>query len=179
MKRRGKKSNVYLEGLASLFVLSLVYKFWPLIVAGLALYVLSRLAPLFCRIAEQYRKERALMEAEREERARLLEYDEEEEPDDLPEEEPEEDIIEPDEEEPEEERKPEADYDIYCNNSIEKEKARLERVMEGLLNKQDKLEYLHVGKNTQRWRSLEYDLTHVARRIEALEKALEHFGEEA
>lgn len=47
----------------------------------------------------------------------------------------------------------------------EKEAKRLRRVLEGLYNKRDKLEYMGVSKNTQRWRGLEYDIAATERRL--------------
>ncbi len=47
----------------------------------------------------------------------------------------------------------------------EKEAKRLRRVLEGLYNKRDKLEYMGVSKNTQRWRGLEYDIAAAERRL--------------
>lgn len=47
----------------------------------------------------------------------------------------------------------------------EKEAKRLRRVLEGLYNKRDKLEYMGVKKNTQRWRGLEYDIAAAERRL--------------
>ena len=47
----------------------------------------------------------------------------------------------------------------------EKEAKRLRRVLEGLYNKRDKLEYMGVKKSTQRWRGLEYDIAAVERRL--------------
>ena len=47
----------------------------------------------------------------------------------------------------------------------EKEAKRLRRVLEGLYNKRDKLEYMGVSKTTQRWRGLEYDIAAAERRL--------------
>lgn len=47
----------------------------------------------------------------------------------------------------------------------EKEAKRLHRVLEGLYNKRDKLEYMGVKKSTQRWRGLEYDIEAAERRL--------------
>lgn len=47
----------------------------------------------------------------------------------------------------------------------EKETKRLRRVLEGLYNKRDKLEYMGVSKTTQRWRGLEYDIAAAERRL--------------
>lgn len=47
----------------------------------------------------------------------------------------------------------------------EKEAKRLRRVLEGLYNKRDKLEYMGAKKSTQRWRGLEYDIEAAERRL--------------
>ncbi len=64
---------------------------------------------------------------------------------------------------------PEADLDeAFCGLDEDKERVRLEKVLEGLYNKRDKLIYIGVNRNTQRWRGLEYDIAAVERRLYAL-----------
>ena len=69
-----------------------------------------------------------------------------------------------------EEEAPSADFEedeAFCGLNQEKEKARLERVLEGLYNKRDKYNYIGVSRNTQRWRGLEYDIAAIERRLYA------------
>ena len=70
-----------------------------------------------------------------------------------------------------EEEAPSADFEedeAFRGLNQEKEKARLERVLEGLYNKRDKYNYIGVSRNTQRWRGLEYDIASIERRLYAL-----------
>ena len=70
-----------------------------------------------------------------------------------------------------EEEAPSADFEedeAFYGLNQEKEKARLERVLEGLYNKRDKYNYIGVSRNTQRWRGLEYDIAAIERRLYAL-----------
>lgn len=47
----------------------------------------------------------------------------------------------------------------------EKERKRLERVLEGLYNRRDKYEYMGKSHNTQAWKGLEYDIMTIENRL--------------
>lgn len=55
--------------------------------------------------------------------------------------------------------------EAFADIDEEKERKRLERVLEGLYNKRDKYEYMGKSHNTQAWKGLEYDIMSVERRL--------------
>ena len=67
--------------------------------------------------------------------------------------------------------------DEFEGLNLKKERVRLLRVLEAYYNKQDKMEYLKVGKNTQRWRGLQYDIEFAELRLSMIENRLRKKGE--